>query len=96
MTSWKPCPAPKEGDVVRWKEPLWAEPTKKRGLRDEVGVQGVVAKIVELGETVQLEVEEAQIISFTTEAEPALKIKPGDIIRRKLTSIERGGCEKRH
>lgn len=94
MTSWKPCTsAPDVGDTVRWKEPLWGEPTQKRGKRDAIGEQAVTAKVLAQGELMQLEVVEAKILSHTTPEKPELKLKAGDKIQRKVSSLERGNCE---
>lgn len=93
--SWKPCPSPKPGDVIRWKEPLLAAPTQKRGKRDAIGEQAVVASVSEVDEFVVMLVEEVKLLSFTTESEPALNLRPGDAIRRRKASLQAGKCEKR-
>ena len=93
MTSWKPCTsAPDVKDVIRWKEPIWAAPTKKRGKPDQIGEQALVAEVTVAGETYELLVREIKKISGVEAAE--VKVKAGDSIRRKISTLERGDCEK--
>ena len=37
--SWTPCSQPIVADVIRWKEPIWAPPSRKRGKPDRIGEQ---------------------------------------------------------
>lgn len=92
---WPPCPAPAVSDTIRWREPIWAKPNKPRGKPDQIGEQAVTAKIVSLGETVELEVIAVKRLSIIEGAEDTpSKINAGDMIRRKLSSIKMGKCQK--
>jgi hypothetical protein len=94
--NWKPCkttPAP--GDTIRWKEPVWAAPNKKRGKPDNIGEQRVTAEVVAVGEFLELKVQSVEVLRMEDGMEfDPLKMKEGDTIRRKVSTIERGECER--
>ena len=92
--TWIPCPAPKVADVIRWKEPVWAAPTKKRGRPDAVGEQIVTAEVTALGDILQLNVRAVEVLSLDDGAASAPGVKPGDSIRRKKSTLERGECQR--
>lgn len=94
--AWKPCSQPKAGDTLMWNEPVWAPPNKKRGKPDQIGQQLVTAEVVEVGDPVQLRVASVEILSIDEGVEAPQNMKEGDIIRRKLSSLERGDCQKFH
>jgi hypothetical protein len=94
--SWKPCPSPAIHDVIRWKEPLWAPPNKKRGKPDQIGEHMLTATVVAVGDVLELEISEVEILSVDDGQEAPEGIKPGDRVRRKKSSIERGDCHKLH
>ena len=89
---WILCQKPKVGDVLRWNEHLWAQPDKPRGKPDKIGEQQVTAKLTTIGKILEFEVLSLKKIS-TNEA--PLKVKEGDNIRRKKTTLEKGLCHKR-
>lgn len=89
---WALCQKPEIGDVLRWNEPLWAKPNKPRGKPDKIGEQQVTAKVIATGELLEFKVLSLKKIS--TNEEP-LKVKEGDNIQRKKTTIEQGSCHKR-
>ncbi len=92
--NWTPCPKPKVGDVIRWKEPLWAAPTKKRGKRDKVGEQMLTAEVKTLGDSLELHIREIEVLSVDAGATPPPGVKIGDTVRRKKSTIELGGAER--
>lgn len=92
--TWKKCPSPGIGDILRWTEPLWAAPTKKRGRPDQIGTQQVIAEVTAIDDVVTLTVHEVEILSADAEG-ATTKIKPGDSIRRKKDSLQRGDCHRR-
>ena len=92
--NWKPCPAPAVGDVIRWKEPLWAAPTQRRGKPDQIGEQLLTAEVKALGEVVQLEVREVEVLAVDDGAQAPQGVKPGDSIKRKTSTLERGDCQR--
>jgi hypothetical protein len=92
--NWTPCPKPKAGDVIRWKEPLWAAPTKKRGKRDRIGEQLLTAEVKTTGDSLELQVQAVEILSLDNGAAAPPGVKPGDSIRRKKSTIEMGAAEK--
>jgi hypothetical protein len=94
--AWKPCTHPKPGDTLMWNEPLWAPPNKKRGKPDQIGQQMLVAEVVEAGDPVVLRVVEVEILDIDEGAEQPEGVKAGDTIKRKLSSLERGDCQKFH
>ena len=94
--NWTPCPKPKVGDVIRWKEPLWAAPTKKRGKRDKIGEQILTAEVKTLGDSLELHIREVEVLSVDTGATPPPGVKSGDTVRRKKSTIELGGTERLH
>lgn len=89
--TWEPCSKPKLGDSLRWNEPLWAAPTKPRGKRDQIGEQQIIAEL--LVRTTHLEFK---VISATKTSggDAEISVQPGDMIKRKKTSIEKGDCHK--
>ncbi len=90
--AWLPCPKPEAGDVLRWNEPLWAAPNKPRGKRDKIGEQQIIAQLMTAGEFLNLKVISVEKISTDN---AALKVKEGDDIRRKKTSLALGKCHKK-
>ncbi len=93
--TWVPCPAPAVSDTIRWREPLWDKPNKPRGKPDKIGEQMVTAKLTAMGELVELQVIDVKRLSLIDGAKDGpSKIKKGDVIRRKVSSIKMGGCEK--
>lgn len=98
--AWKPCTHPKVGDTLMWNEPLWAAPNKKRGKPDQIGQQMLIAEVVEAADPVVLRVVEIEILNIDEGAEAPKDgeggVKAGDTIRRKLSSLERGDCQKYH
>jgi hypothetical protein len=93
--NWIACPAPAAQDTIRWREPLWDKPNKPRGKPDKIGEQLVTAKLVATGDVAELQVIEVRRLSLIDGArdEPS-KIKTGDMIRRKISSIKMGECQK--
>ena len=92
--NWTPCPAPAVGDTIRWKEPVWAAPTQKRGKPDQIGEQMLTAQVVSIGDVVGLQVKTVEVLSLNPGAQPPAGVKPGDHVRRKPSTIERGECQK--
>jgi hypothetical protein len=91
---WLSCTAPVVADVIRWKEPIWAPPHKKRGKPDKIGEQLLTAEVLAIGEFIELQVRTAEKISLDKGAEKgALTVKEGDKIRRKQSTIDRGDTE---
>ena len=92
---WLPCLKPAVADTLRWREPLWAKPSKPRGKLDKIGEQMITAKLISLDEVAELQVIEVTRLSLIEGAqdEPS-KINSGDMIRRKLSSIKMGECQK--
>jgi hypothetical protein len=88
---WVACAASAVGDVVRWNEPLWAAPSKPRGKPDKVGEQQVTAQVLAVGEVIELKVIKAEKLAGNA----PLKVKAGDHIRRKQSTLEQGSCRKR-
>lgn len=93
--SWSPCPSPAIADVIRWKEPIWAAPTKKRGKPDSIGEQLVTAEVTAKSEFLELHVLQVEAVSFNDNTTGQLRLKAGDMIRRKKTTLESGDCERR-
>lgn len=79
------------GDILRWKEPIWAAPNKPRGKPDQIGEQLIVAEVAMVEDVIELTVRSVEKISA---GEAPLKVKAGDTIRRKPTSIAKGDCHK--
>lgn len=95
MSNWERCEDIFVEDLIRWDEPIWAAPTKKRGKPDAIGEQRVTAKVTAVGDVVELEVSAAELLSLKDGAAPApLKVKSGDRIRRKVSSLAAGDCHK--
>ncbi len=92
---WAPCPAPAVGDTLRWREPIWDKPSRPRGKPDKIGEQMVTATVATLGEPVELKVIDVQRLSLIDgAADVASKIQKNDMIRRKLSSLASGACQK--
>lgn len=92
---WVSCPAPAVSDTIRWREPLWARPNKPRGKPDKIGEQMVTATLIAMNELAELQVISVKRLSLMegAEDEPS-KIKQNDMIRRKISSIKNGECQK--
>ena len=92
---WISCDVPAVLDTIRWREPLWDRPNKPRGKPDKIGEQLVTAQLIAVGDVAELKVIEFQRLSLIEGAtdEPS-KIKKNDMIRRKISSIKMGDCEK--
>jgi hypothetical protein len=88
---WIPCDKPKLGDTLKWREPMWAEPSKPRGKRDIVGEQEITATLRVRTDFLELIVVDVQKISGD---DAPLKVKINDVIKRKKTSLEKGECKK--
>lgn len=89
--NWIACPSPQVASVIRWDEPIWAAPNKPRGKPDKIGEQRIEAEVLSDGEIYELRVVGVEKLSGPTD-EP-LKVKEGDLIRRKPSTIERGNCQ---
>ncbi len=89
---WAPCQKPATGDTLRWNEPLWAVPNKPRGKPDKIGEQQITAQLMVMEELLELKVLSVKKLST---GEAPLKVKEGDDIRRKKSTIEKGLCYKR-
>ena len=85
-----PCPKPKTGDVIRWKEQLWAAPTQKRGKRDKIGEQMLTAEVKTAGDVMELQIRAVEVLSLDEGAQAQGGVKAGDSVRRKKSSIEMG------
>ena len=92
--SWTPCPSPIVADVIRWKEPIWAAPTKKRGKPDKIGEQILTAEVKGLGDFLQLHVRAVEVLSLDAGAKAPPGVNVGDNVRRKKSTIERGECQR--
>lgn len=88
---WTPCKKPATGDILRWNEPLWAAPNKPRGKPDQIGEQQIIAKLIAKDEVLNLKVLSVQKLS---NGEAVLKVKEGDDIIRKKTTLTKGLCHK--
>jgi hypothetical protein len=88
---WTPCDKPKLGDTLRWNEPLWAEPNKPRGKRDQIGEQQITAELITRSNVLTLKVSH---VEKTSNDDAPLKVKIDDIIKRKKTSLEKGDCQQ--
>lgn len=89
--NWIKCATPAEGDLLRWDEPLFAPPDKKRGKPNKMGDQRVTAEVLSVGEFYELYVIEA----IKTGGSGTVKVKAGDQIRRKSSSIAMGNPYKK-
>lgn len=88
---WQACPEPQVSDIIRWDEPIWAAPNKPRGKPDKIGEQRIEAEVLSDGDVFELRVIAVEKLSGP-DNEP-LKVKEGDMIRRKPSTIERGNCQ---
>lgn len=88
---WEKCPEPAPEDILRWKEPIFAPPNRARGKPDKVGDQRVTATLISSGEFYELEVIEAIKIGGSGN----VRVKAGDIIRRKPSTIALGDCYRK-
>jgi len=89
---WTLCQNPEIGDILRWDEPLWAAPNKPRGKPDKIGEQQIVAQLMSKGKLLELTVVSVTKLS---PGDVPLKVKEGDNIRRRKSSLESGMCHKR-
>jgi hypothetical protein len=94
MNTWTPCTSPAIADVIRWKEPIWAAPNKKRGKPDKIGEQLLTAEVKALGDVLELHIRAVEVLSLDAGAQAPPGVKAGDNVRRKISTIERGECQK--
>lgn len=97
--TWTLCPSPIVADVIRWKEPIWAPPAGKRGKPAAIGEQMITAETIALGNYLQLHVLAVEQLSLKDGYErkyetKVIKVKVGDNIKRKKSTIERGDCHR--
>lgn len=93
--AWVICAAPIVADVIRWSEPIWSPPRKKRGKPDKIGEQILTAEVLAVGEYFQLHVRAVEKVSLEEGAgKSTLTVKIGDTIKRKRATIERGNTER--
>jgi len=88
---WAPCPKPEINDTLKWREPLWAAPNKPRGKPDKIGEQEIVAQLIEMKEFLQFKVISVKKLDS---GDAPLKVKEGDVIRRKESTLKQGDCSK--
>ena len=88
---WTPCDKPKLGETLKWKEPLWALPTKPRGKRDKIGEQEIIAELITRTDFLEFKVIDVQKITGT---DVPLSVKKDDFIKRKKSTLELGECYK--
>lgn len=89
--NWVRCQSPVEGDTIRWKEPIWAAPSKPRGKPAKMGDQQITAEVLHADEFFVMHVlNVAKVAGGGT-----IKVKAGDEIRRKPSTIELGDCYKK-
>ncbi len=88
---WIPCAHPEIGDTLKWNEPLWAPPNKPRGKRDKIGEQEVIAGLISKRDVLEFRVISVARISV---GDIKLTVRGGDVIKRKLASIQKGDCQK--
>lgn len=89
--NWVKCSNPAEGDLVRWKEPIWAAPNRPRGKPMKQGDQMVTAEVTHVGEFYEFVIIRAEKVGGSG----LVKVKEGEHIRRKLSTIEQGDCYKK-
>ncbi|MEZ0224468.1 MAG: hypothetical protein ACAH83_07945 [Alphaproteobacteria bacterium] len=94
MNTWTPCTSPAVADVIRWKEPIWAAPNKKRGKPDQIGEQILTAEVKALGDLLELHVRAVEVLSLDAGVKAPPGVKAGDNVRRKQSTLERGECQK--
>jgi hypothetical protein len=83
-------------DVIRWVEPIWAPPRKKKDKPTKIGEQRISAEVIVLGSYMGLLVRAVERLSLIGQgADKNLPvIKVGDTIRRKKSTIDRGQTER--
>lgn len=92
--NWTPCANPAVADIIRWKEPVWAEPNKKRGKPDQIGEQLLTAEVKAVGDYLELHVRAVEVLSLDEGKKDTAKVKAGDHVKRKKSTIERGDCHR--
>jgi hypothetical protein len=91
--TWTPCPSPIVADVIRWKETIWKASKRKSGKPVSIGEQMVTAEVNSLGDYLQLHVRAVETLALDEGAKtPGMTV--AESIRRKKTTIMRGGCER--
>jgi hypothetical protein len=83
-------------DVIRWVEPIWAPPRKKKDKPTKIGEQRISAEVLVLGSYMGLLVRAVERLSLIGQGAdkniPVIKI--GETIRRKKSTIDRGQTER--
>jgi hypothetical protein len=82
------------GDVIRWTEPIWLEAKrKKKKTLEKVGERRVTAEVLTIRGYVYLSVCRCEILS-TKDGLPLKPFKKDEIIRKKRSTIGKGGGER--
>ena len=99
MGKWIPCGEKFiVGDVIRWTEPMWLEPKKKRKTKkpvQKVGERRVTAEVLKVDARgyVSLSVCECEILS-NKHGLPLEPFKKGELIRKQRSTIGKGIGER--
>ena len=91
---WIACTSYATGDTLKWAEPLWAPPHKPRGKRDKIGEQEIIGALIILGDILELKVISVHKLSSENSDNVKVSVKQHDVIKRKLSSLEKGNCQK--
>lgn len=97
MTDWISCAAGFiPADVVKWTEAIWEEQGGRSKRPSKIGKRWVVAEVIEDDGRgwLRLLVRGSAIVSDGTDHRRAHPLKPGETVRRKRQTIERGGPER--
>jgi hypothetical protein len=97
MSEWIPCgDAFLPADVVRWREGVWERPNRGKAKPRMTGERQVTAELLadEGDGWVRLLVRACVVIEDKSDGRRALLLKPGEEIKRKRSTLEKGTPER--
>jgi hypothetical protein len=97
MSDWIPCgDAFLPADVVRWREGVWERPNRGKAKPRMTGERIVTAELLADGGDgwVRLLVRACFVMEDKSDGRRALLLKPGEEIKRKRTTLEKGAPER--
>lgn len=91
--TWSPCTEPAVGDIIKWIEPIFAPLGRnKKAKPQKIGEQRLIGEVTYVKGFIEISIAKTEKIR-SKNSNP-LTVKPGDNIRRKITTMEAGQCQK--
>jgi hypothetical protein len=86
-----------EGDVIRWRETAWQQSRRKSGNPKAIGERLITAEVLRCDEAsgfVTLFIRQSKILSDHSRRGDLSPLNPGETIRRKAATLNKGSPER--